>query len=205
MAGTLRKGRHQGSPAALPASAAPGKSRNEAVKNTAQTGRTPQTDGWPANLRYPITLLKDSVQSVPANVYAVGVVGVVAAAMISITLAAGNWLVALGGGVTVLAGMVVLRIFAKPTESSRRLHQRSTEAVVLTWLCLAAFMVVLSLLVGKLTFILFPDWHTTSKNPIGFQPSSVTVGNVNQTVTGNDNHTLGVDTSAKNPSPTKKR
>jgi photosystem II stability/assembly factor-like uncharacterized protein len=54
-----------------------------------------------------------------------------------------------------LAAMVLLRVFAKPVQptSSRKY---SGQAIVLTWICLLAFVVVLSLLVAKLALTLFP-------------------------------------------------
>jgi hypothetical protein len=160
-----------------------------------------------ANLRYPITLLRESVQNVPANVYAVGVVGIVAAAVICIILTGNNWLVALGGGVAVFAGMVVLRIFANPGTGTRT-RQRPAEVIALTWLSLAAFVLVLSFFLGKLYFVLFPDRHTTA-SPLpsaSGQSGSITVHDLKQDVKGDNNVTTGINTGtlgAKDPSASK--
>ena len=66
-----------------------------------------------------ITLLCDSIKKVPANAYALGVVGIVAAAALCVRLSGGEWLTALGGGVAALCGMVVLRIFAERETTAR--------------------------------------------------------------------------------------
>lgn len=110
-----------------------------------------------ADVGNPFSVLIESVKQVRVNTFTIGVVGIVAAAVTCIRLAAGNWLLALGGGAAVLVGMVVLRVFANPAESARK-QPRRKEGLVLTWFCLLVFVVVVSFFVGKLFVILFPDW-----------------------------------------------
>jgi hypothetical protein len=103
------------------------------------------------------TILNESVRKVPFNVYAWGVVGIVAAAALCIILAGGNWLSAVAGGTGVFVGMVVLRIISPPSATPARApREHSTQAIVLTWICLMAFAIVLALFIGKLFFVLFP-------------------------------------------------
>lgn len=105
----------------------------------------------------PLDILKQSIKLVPANKYAFGVLGVVAAALVSIKLTGGNWLAALVGGVVMVAGMVILRVFATSgVRSSKQAHPPAQTAQVLTWVCIVAFAVVLSMLIGKLYIYLFP-------------------------------------------------
>jgi hypothetical protein len=104
----------------------------------------------------PLSILNASIKRIPANKYALGVVGVVAAAALCIRLAGGEWLVAIAGGVAMLVGMVVLRVFASPGSPGAVGNSPSYQAAVLVWTCLFAFVCVLSLLVGKFYFVLFP-------------------------------------------------
>jgi hypothetical protein len=52
--------------------------------------------------------------------------------------------------------MVVLRVFASPGSPGAVGNSPSYQAAVLVWMCLFAFVCVLSLLVGKFYFVLFP-------------------------------------------------
>jgi hypothetical protein len=110
----------------------------------------------------PLSVLKQSIKHVPANKYAFGVVGIVAAASSSIVLAGGKWQAAVAGGVVMFAGMVLLRVFSgKETKTSLQPGPPlATQA--LTWFCLVAFAVVLSLFIGKLYVMLFPPADTVS-------------------------------------------
>jgi YVTN family beta-propeller protein len=111
----------------------------------------------PNSLEGLLTVVRESIRQVPRNVYAFGVLGVVAAASASILVAGGNWLFAVAGGVAMLAGMVVLRIFSDhPVHSGSQTHHQSRPALVLTWCCLLAFVIVLGLLVGRFALLLFP-------------------------------------------------
>jgi hypothetical protein len=145
------------------------------------------------------SLLKESISSVPSNVYALGVVGIVAAAAICLQLMDKDWLVSLSGGVAVFIGMVVVRIFANPTQSSAG-EQRSPEAVLLGWLGLAALVVVLSFLIGKLYLTLFPASQPNGDR-VGKAPAqeiapapgpSIKVGKIDQQVDGKNNTTTGI-------------
>ena len=98
----------------------------------------------------PLSILNASIKRIPANAYALGVVGVVAAAAICIRLAGGEWLVAISGGVAILVGMVVLRVFASPGSPGAVGDSPSYQAAVLVWMCLFAFVCVLSLLVSTI-------------------------------------------------------
>jgi hypothetical protein len=103
-----------------------------------------------------LDILKQSIKHVPANKYAFGVVGIVAAASISTFLAGGQWQAAVAGGVVMLGGMVVLRVFSAGGSGGPEQPDPHPAAQVLTWFCIATFAVVLSLFVGKLYLVLFP-------------------------------------------------
>src|SRR5438046_2136945 len=113
----------------------------------------------PAELGNPLTILIESVKRVRVNIFAFGVVGIVAAAVTCIRLAAGNWVLALAGGAAVLVGMVVLRVFANLAQPARRQSRKPMASLVLTWFCLLVFVVVVSLFVGRLAVVLYPDFH----------------------------------------------
>ena len=110
-----------------------------------------------AGLTGPLNILKQSIRQVPANKYALGVVGLVAAVSISIGLVRGNWQAAVAGGTAMLVAMVVLRIFAVEQKLADRAPRTPLTAQVLTWLSLSAFAVVLVLLVSKFYTVLFPS------------------------------------------------
>ena len=93
----------------------------------------------------PLRILQTSIKVVPANQYAFGVVGVVAAAAVAILLSGGNWMAAVAGGVTVLAGMVVLRIFAG-TQVAKTKQPQSLQTLFLGWICLLAFAIAVMFL-----------------------------------------------------------
>jgi hypothetical protein len=119
-----------------------------------------------------LAILRESIEKVPANVYALGVVGIVAAASVATILAGGNWLAAVVSGVVMLAGMVILKIFAGTTSRTER-TPHSLQATVLTWLCLLAFAFVLALLVAKFYFVLFPQTTVpTSQSPSSPAPAN---------------------------------
>jgi hypothetical protein len=105
----------------------------------------------------PLNILKLSIKQVPANKYAFGVVGVVAAAAISIILVGGKWQAAIAGGVVMLAGMAVLRVFSAGVSRRSRQPDQPLSTQALTWFCIVAFAVVLSLFIGKLYVTLFPS------------------------------------------------
>jgi hypothetical protein len=115
-----------------------------------QTDQTPVAAS-PHNL---LSILKQSIRYVPANKYAFGVVGIVAAASLSIILAGGKWQVAIAGGVVMLAGMVLLRVFSASGDRPSK-NNLSPAAQALTWFCIVAFAVVLSLFIAKLYQSLF--------------------------------------------------
>lgn len=164
------------------------------VKKVGLQNTAPRDEGLIASLQSPLALLRESVHSVPANIYAVGVVGIVAAAVICIELAAGKWQVALGGGVAVFAGMVVLRIFASAASQPGRRRQKSTEAAVLTWICLIAFVVILSFFLGKVYLALFPQPHEAPAHTNAPADGSFRAGDVKQEVKGDGNTTVGTNT-----------
>src|SRR5437016_110544 len=85
-----------------------------------------------------LNILKQSIKHVPANKYAFGVVGIVAAASVSIILFGGKWQAAIAGGVVMLAGMVVLRVFSASGTGPSRQPAPSPAAQALTWLCIVA-------------------------------------------------------------------
>jgi hypothetical protein len=124
-------------------------------------GREPSGDG----ISGPLNILKQSIKHVPANKYAFGVVGIVAAASVSIILVGGKWQAAIAGGVVMLAGMVVLRVFSGSGGGDSRQPDPSPAAQALTWLCIVAFAVVLGLFVSKLYVALFPT-HGSNQSDI---------------------------------------
>jgi hypothetical protein len=70
------------------------------------------------------------------------VVGVIAAAAISIGFFLGNWQMALFGGVAVLAGMIVVREFAG-SQSPTSKRKLSIPAHFLIWMGIIAFVAIL--------------------------------------------------------------
>jgi hypothetical protein len=112
-----------------------------------------------------LNLLNSSIKNIPKLKYALGVVGIVAAAMLALVAAGLNWLLALSGGVVVFAGMVLLRIFTNPDEPESRKKRFSSQAVTLTWSCSIIFVFVLCLFVAKLFFVLFPTFAIRSSVP----------------------------------------
>lgn len=113
------------------------------------------TDGHPS-VSSLLAILKASIKQLPANVYALGVVGIVAAATIATILAGGKWFVAVVSGVIMFAGMVILRIFAG-SHTPETAPRKSAQAQFLTWICLLAFTMVLVFLVARFFFMLFPQ------------------------------------------------
>jgi hypothetical protein len=109
-----------------------------------------------ANFIGPLDILKQSIKQVPANKYAFGVVGIVAAVAVSTGLVRGSWQTALAGGTAMLIAMVLLRIFALGEADVISSAKASRSTQVLTWLSLLTFAVVVVLLLGKLYMILFP-------------------------------------------------
>jgi len=103
-----------------------------------------------------LDILRLSIKQVPANKYAIGVVGIVAAAMLSILLAGGKWQPAVAGGVVIFGGMVLLRVFSASRSRGTEGHSQPLQTQALTWLIIVAFAVVLSLFIAKLYLTLFP-------------------------------------------------
>jgi len=113
-----------------------------------------------------VKLLRESIRYVPANAYAFGVVGVVSAAALALRMAGDNWILAVVGGVAVLAGMVLLRIFAGDSQPEPpRDSPMSLQRVVLFWICLIAFVLVLAMGIGKLYVTLFPSSSIAASSP----------------------------------------
>jgi hypothetical protein len=113
-----------------------------------------------------LAVLRESIKVVPSNTYAFGVVGVVAAASACILLTAGNWIVALAGGVTVFTGMVILRVFAESDSGTATgQHPSSVASIVVTWTCIAGFIVVFCMLIVGLYNKMFGN--TFSVAPTG--------------------------------------
>ena len=132
-------------------------------RNPSFTGREEKLPKW---LLVPLEMLRESIQAVPANAYALGVVGIVAAAAISLMLTGGNWVVSLAGGIAAFAGMVVLRIFAQSETLTRKKTPKApVDALFLTWTCLIGFTAVLGMLIGRLYFELFPDHPKQMSEP----------------------------------------
>jgi hypothetical protein len=113
----------------------------------------------------PLPLLKQSIKHVPANKYAFGVVGLVAAAAISFRLM-GDYVAAILGGVAIFTGAVVLRIFAETTPKTTRARS-SWASRVLVWFCLGMFIVVTVLGVIRLYVALFRPSATPSATSLG--------------------------------------
>ena len=137
-----------------------------------------------------LKILEASIKRVPANMYALGVLGVVAAAVLALRMASGSAILTVGGGIAMLAAMVLLRIFAKPAEPTT---PYSSQAITLTWICLVAFVVVLSLFVAKLYASLFPS---SSSTDAALRPVPVTIKSVRRgTLTPISNTIFTVKTS----------
>lgn len=140
--------------AAAPTDREPSKEEREKPKRNSNRGPGLPTEGEPGGrgISGLINILNQSIKQVPANKYAFGVVGVVAAAALSIILVGGKWQAAVAGGVAMLAGMVVLRAFAAGQSPQAG---QSLPNQALTWFVIIAFAVVLSLFIGKLYVTLF--------------------------------------------------
>jgi hypothetical protein len=103
----------------------------------------------PRPSRDPVSWLLEAARRVPVMVYAIAVVGLSAAAALSMAFAFGNYLVAVYGAVAVLAGMMIVRLYAvmKPTSGPIDV---GLPAKVLIWAGVVAFVVVLA--VGVASF-----------------------------------------------------
>ena len=126
-------------------------------------------------LEGPLKILKQSIKLVPANKYAFGVVGLVAAVSIAIFLVRGNWQLAIAGGVAMLVSMIVLRLFAVQDAASVETapQQVPLPAQVLTWIGLVAFALVLVMLIAKFGTILFPSSHAGGDSSLQRLPTDI--------------------------------
>jgi len=97
----------------------------------------------------PASWLIEAARRLPIMGYAVGVVGVAAAAAISLGFFLGSPLYAIYGAVAVLVGMVVLRVFASAKPIAEPISLR-WEVKVLIWASLLAIIAALTLGVVRL-------------------------------------------------------
>jgi hypothetical protein len=104
--------------------------------------------------RDPAAWLLYAAEHVPVMWYAVAVVGLTAAASISIGFAFGNYLVAIYGAVAVLVGMMAVRLYAviKPTGGNVDI---GLPAKVLIWAVVVAMVVLIGVGVIKLVIVTF--------------------------------------------------
>jgi len=98
--------------------------------------------------------LLEAARQVPALRYAIGVVGLVAAAALSTGLVFGHWEFALFGGIAVFVGMVLVRLYAASQPEEVRFNP-SKPIQVVVWACVIAFVVLLGMGVLKAGFTLF--------------------------------------------------
>jgi hypothetical protein len=102
----------------------------------------------------PTEWLLEAVRHIPALKYAIGVVGLVAAAAISISFFFGHWQYALFGGIAVFGGMVIVRIYVA-VQPKKLNFNPSLPFAVLVWAFVFAVVVVLAMGVVKLGITLF--------------------------------------------------
>lgn len=97
-----------------------------------------------------------AISRIPTLVYALGVVGLVAAAAISTAFFIGYWQYALLGGVAVFAGMVLVRVYAanKPKAATVDVSHAFT---VLVWTCVTAFILMVAIGIAGFAKMLFWD------------------------------------------------
>jgi len=141
-----------------------------------------------------LDILRQSVRQVPANKYAFGVLGIVATALISILLAGGRWQPAVAGGVVVLAGMFLLRVFAESHGRGTKSHSQPVHTQALTWFIIVAFAVVLSFFIAKLYVILFPGIDAAEPTVEITSPSAeATINEASYVVQGISRHVRASD------------
>jgi len=118
-------------------------------------GDQPATDGS-ASLppKTPAGWLLTAADRIPPIKYAIGVVGLVAAAAISIGFFLGHWNYALFGGIAVFVGMVLVRLYASSVPASVRINP-SLPVQVILWACVIAFIACLAMGVVTLGLTLF--------------------------------------------------
>jgi hypothetical protein len=89
---------------------------------------------------------------IPALVYAIAVVGIVAAAALSVGFFIGQWPYAIFGGVAVTVGMFLLRLYATSQLEALAIDV-SGPVRVLIWTCVIAFVAVV--VMGLVSFAIF--------------------------------------------------
>jgi len=117
----------------------------------------------------PTEWLLEAIRQIPALVYAIGVVGLVAAAAISMGFVLGRWEYALFGGIAVFGGMVLVRIYVAVQPRKVKFNP-SAPFAVLVWAFVVAVVAVLGMGVIKLGFNLFAEGRP--KNGAGNPPSN---------------------------------
>jgi hypothetical protein len=117
------------------------------------TGSAPKPEGaagW----------LLEAARRVPVLNYAIGVVGLVAAAVVSVGFFLGHWEYALFGGLAVFVGMVLVRLYATSQPENIKINP-SVPIQMLIWVCVAAFAILVAMGIVKLALNLF----TSSRAP----------------------------------------
>ena len=109
----------------------------------------------------PAAWLLEAARRLPFMSFAIGVVGVVAAAAISLGFFLGNWLPALYSGITALLAMVLLRVYAKSRPKEEPISI-ALPAQVLIWTAVLSLVVVVVLGLVRLAIYLFPGDNTPS-------------------------------------------
>lgn len=98
--------------------------------------------------------LLEAARRIPAMKYGIGLVGVVAVVALCLVLTLGRWQYAVFGGAVVIAGMVILRIYAAWQPKVTRMDI-SGPAKALIWTIVVLFVLLLSLLLAWFARSLF--------------------------------------------------
>jgi len=121
------------------------KSRLPEAKDDLIAGSKPSnTTGW----------LLEAARRIPTLNYAIGVVGLVAAAAISTGFVFGHWEYALFGGIAVFGGMILVRIYAASQPEAIKFNP-SWPFQVVVWTCVVAFVLLVAMGIIKLGMNLF--------------------------------------------------
>jgi nucleoside phosphorylase len=119
----------------------------------------------------PTAWLLEAVRRVPTLKYAIGVVGLVAAAVISAALAFGHWQYALFGAIAVFGGMLLVRIYAASQPEHIRFNPSFAFHVVL-WTCVIAFVLLVVMGLIRLGLNLFAaEREAVGEKPVPEIPS----------------------------------
>jgi hypothetical protein len=122
----------------------------------------------------PTQWLLEASRRIPTLKYAIGVVGLVAAAALSIGFFFGSWKYALFGGIALFVGMVVMRLYAAATPKTVRIDP-SLPVQVIIWACVIAFIVCLAMGVITLGLTLFASSQHGGNQDTGSKKDGVEV------------------------------